>query len=64
MEDAYVVDAFDSSGVKIEPSDKTSIATSFNIYIEKEDETSFYNAVNDRNIAVSKIESRSKKKGE
>lgn len=64
VEDAYVVDAFDASGVKIDPSDKTSIATSFNIYIEKEDETSFYNAVNDRNIAVSKIESQSKKTGE
>lgn len=61
MEDAYVVDAFDSSGIKIDPSDKTSIATSFNIYIEKEDEASFYNAVNDRNIAVSKIEGQNKK---
>jgi hypothetical protein len=56
VEDAYVVDAFDSSGVKIEPSDTTSIATSFNIYIEKDDETAFYNSVNDKNIAVAKIE--------
>lgn len=56
VEDAYVVDAFDSSGVKIEPSDTTSIATSFNIYIEKDNETSFYNSVNDKNVAVSKIE--------
>lgn len=61
MEDAYIVDAFDSSGIKIDPSDKTSIATSFNIYIEKEDEASFYNAVNDRNIAVSKIEGQNQK---
>lgn len=64
VEDAYVVDAFDSSGAKIDPADTTSIATSFNIYIEKENETSFYNAVNDRNIAVSKIESPSKKAGD
>lgn len=64
VEDAYVVDAFDASGVKIDPADKTSIATSFNIYIEKDNETSFYNAVNDRNIAVSKIEGQSNKTGE
>ena len=56
LEDAYVVDAFDSSGVKIEPGDTTSIATSFNIYIEKDNETTFYNSVNDKNVAVSKVE--------
>lgn len=56
VEDAYVVDAFDSSGVKIEPGDTTSIATSFNIYIEKDNETTFYNSVNDKNVAVSKVE--------
>lgn len=56
-ENTYVVDAFDSSGKKIEPGDTTSIATSFNIYIERENETSFYNAVKEKNVAVSKIES-------
>lgn len=61
VEDAYVVDAFDSSGTKIEPGDKTAIATSFNIYIEKNDETAFYNTVKDKNIAVSKIETSNKK---
>lgn len=64
VENAYVVDAFDSSGVKIEPGDTTSIATSFNIYIEKDDETTFYNNVNDKNIAVAKIESSKEKKDE
>ena len=61
VENAYVVNAFDSSGSKIEPGDTTSIAVSFNIYIEKENETSFYNDVNDKNIAVSKIETTAKK---
>lgn len=58
IENAYVVDAFDSSGKKIEPDDEISIATSFNIYVEKENETSFYNAVKEKNIAVSKIENK------
>lgn len=61
VEDAYVVNAFDSSGSKIEPGDTTAIAVSFNIYIEKENETAFYNDVNDKNIAISKIEPSAKK---
>lgn len=55
VKDAYVVDAFDSSGKLIEPGDTTSIATSFNIYVEQDNESAFYNAVNDKNVAVSKI---------
>lgn len=55
LSNVYIVDAFDSAGVKILPGDTTSIATSFNFYVEAEREASIQNQVSDKKISISKI---------
>lgn len=55
LSNVYIVDAFDAAGVKILPGDTTAIATSFNFYVEAEQEASIQNQVSDKKISISKI---------
>lgn len=55
LENVYISDAFDSSGVKIEAGDKTTVATIFNIYIERNEEKLFYEAIDGKQVIAAKI---------
>lgn len=56
LADAYVADAFNSSGEKIKPGDEEAVAVSFNILIEKDDEADFYQQISDQTLFATKID--------
>ena len=52
----YIIDTFDSSGVRIPVNDETSIATMFTVMIPSEIEDTFYEEIFNNEIILSKIE--------
>lgn len=52
----YIIDTFDSSGVRIPVNDETSIATMFTVMIPSEIEDAFYEEIFNNEIILSKIE--------
>lgn len=56
FENAYVADAFDDSGVKIVAGDNVAVATNFIVYMEKSNEASFYQAIKDKKVIVTKVQ--------
>lgn len=51
-----IEEAFDSSGILIGAGDKTSIATNFNISVDKSDESAFYEIIATGNVKVVKVD--------
>ncbi len=51
-----IEEAFDSSGILIGAGDKTSIATNFNIGVDKQDESAFYEMMATGNVKVVKVD--------
>lgn len=52
----YIIDTFDSSGVRIPVNDETSIATMFTVMIPSEIEDAFYEEIFSNEVIISKIE--------
>lgn len=55
MSDVYVSGSFDASGLRIDGGDGTSVASVFNIMLEKNQEEKFYTDTADKEIKITKI---------
>ena len=51
-----IEEAFDASGVLIQPGDDTSLSTHYTISIDKEDEESFYKKLSSGSVKIVKVE--------